>query len=196
MPRRYYRSQLGRILFLVILAAIVAVRWYQAHWQPSPPDQLSEGVEYEVERVVDGDTLLLTNHARVRLLGIDTPETKNPKTGVMYFGPEAAEFTKKLALGKPVTVYLDKNRTRDKYDRLLAYIKLPDGGFLNEVLLTEGFAYADLRFKHDFYNKYKQLESVARSQKKGLWLEVTPEQWPEWRQRRQSSTAEVAEVNN
>jgi micrococcal nuclease len=99
----------------------------------------------------------------------------------MYFGPEAAEFTKKLVLGKPVTVYLDETRTRDKYDRLLAYIKLPDGGFLNEVLLTEGFAYADLRFKHNLYNKYKQLEAAARSRKKGLWPKVTPEQWPEWR---------------
>jgi micrococcal nuclease len=101
----------------------------------------------------------------------------------MYFGPEAAEFTKKLVLEKPVTVYLDETRTRDnkKYNRLLAYITLPDGGFLNEVLLSEGFAYADLRFKHDFYNKYKQLEGVARTNKKGLWRNVTPEQMPKWR---------------
>jgi micrococcal nuclease len=104
----------------------------------------------------------------------------------MYFGPEAAEFTKKLVLGKPVTVYLDETRTRDKYDRLLAYIKLPDGGFLNEVLLTEGFAYADLRFKHNLYNKYKQLEAAARGQKKGLWERVTPEQMPKWLQEEKS----------
>jgi micrococcal nuclease len=144
---------------------------------------------FTVLKVVDGDTIDIDvpdgkyNHTRIRLWGIDTPETKNPETGVMYFGPEAAEFTKKLALGKPVTVYLDKTRTRDnkKYNRLLAYIKLPDGGFLNEVLLSEGLAYADVRFHHGFYNKYKQLEAAARSQKKGLWLKVTPEQMPEWR---------------
>jgi endonuclease YncB( thermonuclease family) len=55
---------------------------------------------------------------------------------------------------------------------------------LNEVLVAEGFAYADLRFRHSFYNKYKQLEATARSQKKGLWKEVTRSQLPEWLQRK------------
>jgi len=172
-------SQLGR-------------RWRQAESrQPARSDDLEKyhAKTFTVVNVVDGDTIDIDvadgkyDHTRIRLWGIDTPETKNPETGVMYFGPEASEFTKELALGKQVAVYLDENRTRDKYDRLLAYVKLPDGGFLNEVLLTEGFAYADLRFKHNFYNKYKQLEAGARGQKKGLWLGVTPEQWPEWRQR-------------
>ncbi|MFZ0033581.1 MAG: thermonuclease family protein [Sedimentisphaerales bacterium] len=116
-------------------------------------------------------------------MGIDTPETKNPIVGVMYFGPEAAEFTKSLSLEKKGTVYLDEdNRTRDKYGRLLAYVKLPDVRFLNEVLLSEGFAYADTRFRHSFYHKYQQLEAASRSQKKGLWSNVTPEQMPKWRQ--------------
>jgi micrococcal nuclease len=165
-----------------------------------PPESAEQARSYDLEKyhartftvvnVVDGDTIDIDtadgkyDHTRVRLWGIDTPETKNPETGVMYFGPEAAEFTKKLVLEKPVTVYLDETRTRDnkKYNRLLAYIKLQDGGFLNEVLLTEGFAYADLRFKHNFYNKYKQLEAAARSQKKGLWQNITREQLPQWRQ--------------
>jgi len=145
------------------------------------------GKTFIVINVVDGDTIDIDiadgqyEHTRIRLWGIDTPETKNPKTGVMYFGPQAAEFTKRLTLGKPVTVYLDEDsRTRGRYGRLLAYIKLPDGSFLNEVLLTEGFAYADTRFMHDFYHKYKQLEAAARSQKKGLWLKVTRDQLPQW----------------
>jgi micrococcal nuclease len=146
------------------------------------------GKIFAVVNVVDGDTIDIDiadgeyDHTRIRLWGIDTPETKNPKTGVMYFGPEAAEFTKKSALGKQVTVYLEEHRTRDKYSRLLAYVKLPDERFLNEVLLSEGFAYADVRFRHSLYHKYKQLEAAARSQKKGLWLKVMPEQMPEWRQ--------------
>lgn len=147
------------------------------------------GKIFAVVNVVDGDTIDINiadgeyDHTRIRLWGIDTPETKNPETGVMYFGPEAAEFTKNLSYGKKVTIYLDEdNRTRDKYSRLLAYVKLPDERFLNEVLLSEGFAYADWRFRHSLYHKYKQLESTARSQKKGLWPKVTPEQMPEWRQ--------------
>jgi micrococcal nuclease len=101
----------------------------------------------------------------------------------MYFGPEAAEFTTKLVLNKRICVYLDAIRTRGNYGRLLAYVQLPDDRFLNEVLITDGFAYADLRFRHSLYQKYKQLESSARRQKKGLWEKVTREQQPEWRQR-------------
>ncbi len=144
---------------------------------------------FTVVNVVDGDTIDVDipdgkyNHTRIRLWGVDTPETKNPKTGVCYFGPEAAEFTNMVVFGKTITLYLDAEKTRDKYDRLLAYVQLPDSRFLNEALLTEGFAYADSRFHHNFYHKYKQLETAARKNKKGLWEKVTPEQMPEWRQK-------------
>ena len=148
------------------------------------------GKTFTVINVVDGDTIDIDvadgryEHTRIRLWGIDTPETKNPRIGTMYFGPQAAGFTKQLTIGKPVTVYLEQgSRTRGKYGRLLAYVKLPDGKFLNEVLLTEGFAYADTRFRHSFYHKYKQLEAAARSQKKGLWEKVTRDQLPEWLQK-------------
>jgi micrococcal nuclease len=147
---------------------------------------------FTVLNVIDGDTIDIGipdggyEHTRVRLLGVDTPETKHPEKGIMYFGPEAAEFTVKSALGKQVTVYLEEIRTRDKYDRLLAYIKLADGEFLNESLLNEGFAYADVRFRHSCYYKYQRLESVARGRKKGLWKEATRDQLPEWLQRKKS----------
>jgi micrococcal nuclease len=147
------------------------------------------GKTFTVVHVVDGDTLDIdvpdgrNRYTRIRLLGIDTPETGGEQSGVMYFGPQAAEFTRKSALGKSVTLYLDSpNPTRGKYGRLLAYVKSQDGGFLNELLLTEGYAYADLRFSHSFYNKYKQLQSAARSAKKGLWQNVTPDQLPAWLQ--------------
>jgi len=151
---------------------------------------------FTVINVIDGDTLdidipdgqfpirdgLRHEHTRIRLLGIDAPE-KNAASGDMHFGQEATEFTRKLVLRKQVEIYLDEtNNTRGKYGRLLAYVKLPDERFLNEVLLSEGFAYADLRFHHSLFNKYKQLESRARSGKKGLWQNVTPEQLPKWLQ--------------
>jgi len=151
--------------------------------------QKYHGRQFAVVKVVDGDTIDIDipdanySHTRIRLWGVDTPETKDPRRGVMYFGPEASEFATKLALGKQVTIFLDKDRnSRDKYHRLLAYVQLPDKTFLNEVLLSEGYAYADLRFKHGLYNKYKQLESLARSREKGLWAEVTREQLPKWLQ--------------
>ena len=146
---------------------------------------------FTVVNVVDGDTFDIDipdgdkELTRIRLRGVDTPETKNPKVGVMYFGPEAAEFVKELTLGKKVTVYLAAEReTRGYYGRLLAYVQLGDGRFLNEVLLSEGYAYAEVRFKHGLYHKYQQLESAARGQKKGLWANVTREQLPQWLQKR------------
>jgi micrococcal nuclease len=148
------------------------------------------GKTFTVVKVVDGDTIDVDvadgkyNHTRIRLWGIDTPETKSDKFDVMYFGPEATEFTKELALGKQVTVYLDKgNRTRGKHGRLLAYVQLSDKRFLNEVLVAEGYAYTDLRFAHSFYHKYEQLQASARRQKKGLWPNVKRDQLPEWLQR-------------
>lgn len=147
------------------------------------------GKTFKVTNVVDGDTIDIDvpdgdfGHTRIRLWGIDTPESKSPKTGVMYFGPEAAEFTRTLALGRNVRIYLDQgNRTRGYYGRVLGYVQLPDKTFLNELLIAEGYAYADLRFKHSHYNRYKQLDSAARGQRKGLWAEVKRDQLPQWLQ--------------
>jgi micrococcal nuclease len=146
--------------------------------------------KFTVVKVVDGDTIDIDipdsnqTFTRIRLWGVDTPETKSEEFGVMYFGPEAAKFTETSALGKEVVLYLDEaNRTRDKYGRLLAYVQLPEGDFLNEKLLSQGFAYADLRFDHSFYNKYQQLQASGRTLKRGLWEKVSREQLPQWLQR-------------
>ena len=81
-------------------------------------------------RVVDGDTIVLDGNERVRLIGVDTPETQDPRKPVQYFGKEAYEFTKNLVEGKKVRLEYDQNK-KDKYDRTLAYIFLEDGTFLN-----------------------------------------------------------------
>jgi micrococcal nuclease len=192
-------------IFTLCLLLAAAFVWLdhspiRRSWQAKPKsNEQAKACDFEkyhektftVLKVVDGDTIDIDvpdgkyNHTRIRLWGIDTPETKNPETGIMYFGPEASEFTRELAFEKQVTIFLDEgNNTRDKYGRLLAYVKLPDDRFLNEVLLSEGFAYADTRFQHSFYHKYKQIEAAARSQKKGLWQKVTRDQLPEWLQER------------
>jgi len=196
------RQRKNGIIFVCLLVALFLICLDHSlighHWQvlakSEEQTKVSDLAKYHdmtftIVNVIDGDTFDIDipdgreKYTRLRLLGIDTPETGGVQTGAMYFGPEAAEFTKKLALGKAVTIYLDSpNPTRGKYGRLLAYVKLPDGDFLNEVLLTEGYAYADSRFSHSFYNKYKQLQSTARSGKKGLWQNVTPDQMPKWLQ--------------
>lgn len=145
---------------------------------------------FKVTYVVDGDTLDIDHpdvefdDTRVRLLGVDTPETKHTKRGMMYFGKQAFEFTEKAALGQTITIYLDSaSPTRDRYGRLLAYVQLENGEFLNEELVKEGMGYADLRFRHSLYNKYVHLMKIARTNRKGLWKEVTRWQLPGWLQR-------------
>ncbi len=191
------------IIVLCLLAAALLI-WLdhspiRSSFQPEPKSAAQESARdieryhkktFTVLNVVDGDTIDIDipdgrhEHTRIRLWGVDTPEATGEKSGVMYFGPQAAGFTTKLAFGKSVTVYLDTARpTRGKYGRLLAYVQLPDRRFLNEVLLIEGFAYADLRFHHNFYHTYQQFQTAARSGKKGLWQEVTRNQLPEWLQR-------------
>ena len=71
-----------------------------------------------VKKVVDGDTLLLTNGEYVRLIGVDTPETKHPQKPVEYFGKEAFQFTKGMVEGKEVRLEYDQTR-RDRYNRIL-----------------------------------------------------------------------------
>lgn len=144
---------------------------------------------FAVVRVVDGDTLHLDvpdeggRITKVRLLGIDAPEMGDAQKKPMYFAEEATRFARDLALGKVVTVYLDPLAgSRDKYDRLLACMALPDGRFLNEELLLGGYAYADLRFRHSYYYRYKQLEAGSRAISAGLWAGVSLEQMPLWRQ--------------
>ncbi|MCX5644833.1 MAG: thermonuclease family protein [Phycisphaerae bacterium] len=146
-----------------------------------------------VVRVVDGDTLHIAapdlghDVTKIRLLGIDAPEMGSGKGEQMYFADQSTAFARRLALDKLVGVYLDERAgSRHRYERLLAYIELPDGKFLNEELLSAGCAYADRRFRHSYYQKYLQLEAGARSGSRGLWKDVTPEQMPPWLQRMQS----------
>lgn len=148
------------------------------------------GKTFLVVNVVDGDTidiaLSLTdpNRTRIRLLGVDTPETVHPRMSVQYFGPAASRFVTTVTLNRRVIVHLDPlSDIRGKYGRLLAYIELDDSSILNERLLALGLAYAETRFPHSHKLRYKLLESAAQATTTGLWKNVTFEQLPPWLQR-------------
>ena len=142
---------------------------------------------FRVIKIVDGDTLDIDipdgkyQTTRIRLLGVDTPETKKPGESPMYFGPEAGTYVSKTALGQNVTIIIDTvSDVRDRYARLLAYIILPDSRVLNEELIINGYGYADLRFPHSDYEKYAALQESAIESKVGLWDQVTRDQIPKW----------------
>ncbi len=107
----------------------------------TPSPSLPAGVDTTVERVVDGDTLVVAGGRPVRLIGVDTPETKDPRRPVQCFGQEASAFlVSLLAQGSAVRLVGDVE-PRDHYGRTLAYVyRLPDGLFVNAELLRQGFA--------------------------------------------------------
>lgn len=130
-----------------------------------------------VKRVIDGDTLELENGEKVRLIGVDTPETVDPRKPVERFGKEASEFTRKLCEGKRVWLEYDQTRS-DKYLRTLAYVHLEDGRVLNEEIIRYGYghAYTEYPFKH--MEKYRELERQAREAETGLWAKDEPKPAP------------------
>jgi micrococcal nuclease len=126
-----------------------------------------------VKRVIDGDTILLANGERVRLIGVDTPETKHPQKPVERFGKEAYLFTKKMVEGKEVRLEYDWKR-RDKYGRLLAYAYLMDGTFLNAEIIKQGYGFAYTKYPFKYLEEFRKHEREARESKRGLWKPTGP----------------------
>ena len=130
-----------------------------------------------VTRVVDGDTLVVSiagQEERVRLIGVDTPETVHPQKPVEYFGKEASAFTKRIAEGKTVRLEADpQNTDRDKYHRLLRYVYLPDGRLLNAEIIRQGYGFAYTRFPFRKMEEFRALEREPREANRGLWGEAS-----------------------
>ncbi len=131
-----------------------------------------------VKRVVDGDTIVVTiegKDEKVRLIGINSPETVDPRKPVECFGKEAKEYLKSLLVKRLVNLEPDPTQQdRDKYGRLLRYVFLPDGTLVNQLMITKGFAYEytyDLPYKYqkDFKSGQQRAEALGR----GLWDDRT-----------------------
>jgi micrococcal nuclease len=140
--RRSWKWSIPGIVLVALLAAFF-----------NPSDQSTTHGDFEVvERVVDGDTLLLQSGERVRLIGVDTPEIKHPKKPIERFGKEASEFTCQMVEGKRVRLELDpanaptghKDNTQQK--RTLAYVFLDDGRLLNAEIIKQGYGFALSRY--------------------------------------------------
>jgi endonuclease YncB( thermonuclease family) len=133
------------------------------------PAAPAAGVLRTVVRVVDGDTVVLDGNEKVRLIGINTPESVDPRRPVQRFGKEASAYAKALLQGKRVRVEHDVEK-KDRYGRTLAYLHLEDGTFVNLRLVQEGYASAyryppNVRHAEEF----RLAERRAREGKKGMW---------------------------
>lgn len=133
-----------------------------------------------VTRVVDGDTVIVApQHGgtiRVRLIGVDTPETVKPNTAPQCFGREASARTHQLADHATVRLEFDPAVDRvDRYGRTLAYVWLPDNRMLNTELLAGGYAreydYQQQRYRHRA--DFRAAEASAQRAHRGLWSSCT-----------------------
>ncbi len=141
----------------------------------------NQGFEAVVQNVVDGDTIKIlfasSTLTTIRLIGIDTPETVDPRKPVQCFGKEASAKTKELLLGKKVRIELDSTQgTKDKYGRTLAYVYLEsdasvkDELFFNKYMIEKGYAHEytyDMPYKYQA--EFKLAERAAREAGLGLW---------------------------
>lgn len=129
-----------------------------------------------VSKVIDGDTIVINKDGReetVRLIGVDTPETVHPSKPVQCFGAEASARTKSWLAGRSVTLDTDPSQgERDKYGRLLAYVWREDGLFVNQALISEGFAFEyTYNLPYRYQTEFQAAETLAREGKKGLWAD-------------------------
>ena len=181
--RRFMWAAVGVV---VLVGLVTADRYGVLGRAPQPDLETYHGKTFRVVKVIDGDTLDIDapdrngRATRIRLWGVDTPETVKPDSPVEHFGPEASRFTRELCMGKQVRIELEPGTSsRGKYGRLLAWVFLPDGRLLNRVIVEQGYGYADPRFfDHHLKRELLTLQSRARTARLGLWKDVKPSDLP------------------
>lgn len=167
-------TSLGTLL--IIGGALLAQHygWFGAAVQQA--EQAQPGL-YTVTRFTDGDTLSVDMNGtteKVRMIGVDTPETHKPNSPVQCYGPAAAAFTKNLIGIQKVRLEADpENTNRDRYDRLLRYVYLPDGRLVQKELISQGYGFAYIQFPFSKKAEFVAAERQAETGNKGLWGNCT-----------------------
>jgi len=170
-------------MFALVLLLLIGTPQNISYAKSKLPTETQEPAQFfKVQRIIDGDTFVLSNGEKIRLIGIDTPESRpNPKlyrdvkrTGqdsnaIIAMGKEATKFTRQLLEGKNVKVEFDVV-PRDRYGRLLAYAYLEDGTFINAEIIKAGYAQVmTVPPNVKFQDLFLQLQKAAREERKGLW---------------------------
>ena len=178
---QYLKSK-SPLLALILAAIFILPATNTTITQPELEKIIGEilGVKIEdgyfrVVNVVDGDTIKVSINDEVktvRLLAIDTPETKDPRKPVQCFGQQAANHLQSLLLDQPVHLEPDTIQgDKDRYGRLLRYIYLPDGTFVNAKMVRDGYAFAYTKLESDQLEHIKTQEAYAKDNGLGLWSE-------------------------
>jgi len=160
-------------LFTLFLMSIIPVLILEL--ENNEKDLDKEVTTHIVSRVIDGDTVEITNQNEkftVRLIGVDTPETVSPRSEMECFGTAASNFTKTTLLSQKVKLVADETQgDTDRYGRLLRYIYINEELF-NAQLIKHGFANEyTYKVPYRFQKEFQQLEQKARELSLGIWGE-------------------------
>ena len=174
LQKRTRKRLVGLVVSLIILALYT-------QFKPAPPPEVlgttSPGY-YKVVEVADGDTIVIDmdgTKERVRMIGVDTPETKDPRKPVQCFGQAASDFTKQLIGNQPVRLEADSlSSNRDRYDRLLRFVYLADGRMVETEIIRQGYGFAYTSFPFTKSDEFRAYEKEAREQNRGLWASCQP----------------------
>ncbi|MGH9165163.1 MAG: thermonuclease family protein [Acidimicrobiales bacterium] len=174
---RLGRMWFGRLPLLAMVVTLAVAGGGCRRSSADPPllgpaaGDLPAGLDVTVERVVDGDTIVVSGGERVRLIGVDTPETKDPRRPVGCFGQQASDFTASLLPEGARVRLVGDAEPRDRYDRLLAYAyRLPDGLFVNAELVRQGYAQVLTIAPNVAHSaEFVDLAAEARTAGRGLW---------------------------
>ena len=135
---------------------------------------------YKVSEYIDGDTIVVDMNGsdeKLRFIGVDTPETHDPRKAVQCYGQAAAGFTKNMIAKQGGRVRLEAdplNTNRDRYGRLLRYIYLPDGALVNAEIIKQGYGFAYTGFPFTKTDEFINYQKQARQGSLGLWNKCAP----------------------
>jgi endonuclease YncB( thermonuclease family) len=159
-------------LTISLLTAVLSKEEPDGYFETLDTFVLTYPSEAKVISVTDGDTFKVKfgdgSVDKVRLLLIDTPETKRANTPVQPFGPEASDYLTELLTGQKVKLETDVSE-RDQYGRILAYVYLGEE-MVNEMLIAEGLARVAVYLPDVKYvDQFRVIETKAKSAKLGIW---------------------------
>lgn len=193
MKKEGLLKSLVKIAFKTVTTAAVLVLLIYFGWKYIIPklDQkdFKDKRSYTVKKIFDGDTFeadIDGKSEKVRMLGIDTPEkwdsdkferdserTGRDKETIRKLGQLSSDFTTRLIGGKKVILVPDsKGDDKDKYGRLLRYVYLEDGTFVNLKIVEDGYANAYRKFNVSKQSEFIKAEKEARENKRGLWGDI------------------------
>ena len=172
-------KQRSKRILLAFIALCLIAGWLYVRFQPASNRPLAQAEEYQVQKVVDGDTIEIFRYGKtekVRLIGVDTPETMDPRKPVQCFGKEASDNTKHLLEGQKVRIETDPLvGERDKYNRLLAYVWLGRDKLINLDIINNGYAheYTYRSQSYKYQSDLKSAEKIAKENNLGFWSPQT-----------------------